>query len=148
MLLEPIFWNYLVLGGVLLALELVTTALLALFLASAAFALALLVYIFPDLSFMWQLCLYSLLSLISVWLWWIYHRRHPPQKTDSASLLNNRAIALIGREITVDQAVLHHRARLYIDDSLWTIQGQDFAQGDTVKIIDVKEGILLVQKVS
>lgn len=89
------FWHWIILAIVLIALEILGATGFLLGTVMAAFELALISYIWPDLSWQKQLGLFAVLSIAcSVWFW--YRFKSFSQDTDHPKL-NDRAAQLIGR---------------------------------------------------
>ncbi|AIL33138.1 NfeD family protein [Basilea psittacipulmonis] len=142
------YWGYLIIACLMLLLEVLAPALLGIFLAIASVVVALICYVMPDLDLAWQLCWYAVLSLLS-FISWFYWGRHliKKEKNDSASYLNNRAYHLLNRTIVLQSPITNGIGSEFIDGSRWSLKGDDLPQGTAVKIIDVDNMYLVVEKV-
>jgi inner membrane protein len=67
--------------------------------------------------------------------------------TSDQPLLNQRAASLIGRTAIVSEAITNGRGRIKLDDTTWTAEGPDAAQGATVRITGNDGGKLVVEPV-
>ena len=68
------------------------------------------------------------------------------QATDSSDpLLNDRAARLIGRSVTVIEAVAEHSGRVRVGDSEWSARGGPGSAGERVRITGVEGNCLLVE---
>jgi membrane protein implicated in regulation of membrane protease activity len=95
-----IMWIWGIVGLVLLAAEMLIGTMDALWFGIAALILALLTWLFPELSWPWQLFLFAVLSLGAVFLW----RRHD-KKTSSDLRIGQSQGDEIGRVGTISEAV-------------------------------------------
>lgn len=137
-LIQPVFWNWLILSGLFLLLELLSGSFFFLFWAAAALLMTLLTLILPALSWPAQLIWFSLFSLFSIAAWWFFLVRNwQKDKQDIASRLNNRGKNLIGRKYRLQTPIINGRGRLQIDDSIWTIRGAEMPAGSIVEIVAV-----------
>ena len=76
LLARSAYWDWWLLGLVLIILEMLLPGTFMVWLGSAALVVGLLVLLFPDLGWQWQWLLFALLSLASLSLWWAYFRKH------------------------------------------------------------------------
>jgi membrane protein implicated in regulation of membrane protease activity len=140
LLLEPVYWNWLLLGLVLMVIEILAPGTFFLWLGLAALAAGGILILFPNLGWQWQLLLFAVLAVGSTGAWQFYVRRRP--HTADASLLNRRGEQYIGRELTLEAPVVNRQGRVRIDDSSWKIEGPDCPAGTRVRIVGV-DGIVL-----
>jgi inner membrane protein len=56
--------------------------------------------------------------------------------------LNDRGQQVVGRTVTVDDAIANGRGRVRVGDTTWQVTGPDCASGSTVKII-ASDGLVL-----
>lgn len=135
-------WNWLILGAVFLALELVAPGAFMLWLGLAALAVGLISFA-VDWSWQAQLVTFALLSLalIPVWRRFAPRVEHP---TDSP-LLNRRAEGYIGRVFTLDNPIIDGVGRVRIDDTIWRVTGPDSAAGSRVRIVRAEGPNLFVE---
>lgn len=68
-------WIWGILGLALLALEMLTGTLYILWFGIAAFALSMLSFVFPDMAIAWQLLIFAVLSLTSLFVWKQFYQR-------------------------------------------------------------------------
>lgn len=68
-------WIWGILGLALIALEMLTGTLYILWFGIAAFALSLLTYTFPSLAPGWQMLIFAVLSLTSLFVWKHFYQR-------------------------------------------------------------------------
>ncbi len=140
LLLEPVYWNWLLLGLVLMIIEILAPGTFFLWLGVAALAAGGFLILFPNLGWQWQLLLFALLAIGSTGAWQFYVQ-HRPQAADT-SLLNRRGEQYIGRKVTLDTPIVNRQGRVRVDDSSWKIEGPDCPAGTRVRIVGV-DGIVL-----
>jgi len=134
-------WHWFALGIALLAVEALGTGGFLIGAALSAFATALVLVIFPELSWKIYLTLFSLLSVVFTLVYWLKFRRFN-EKTDQP-LLNDRASQLIGRHYTLQEDMKNHAGKLQIGDSLWKIRcDKDLLANTKVEVIKT-EGMTL-----
>ena len=144
LLLEPPYWNWWLLGLLLIILEVVLPGTFLLWLGIAALLTGLVVLLAPTLSGPFQWLVFGLLALASVACWWLYFKRNPlPRSNDP--LLNRRADQYIGRVFTLETAIVNGRGKLRVDDSLWRIEGVDCTAGVRVRVTGVEGTLLRVE---
>jgi membrane protein implicated in regulation of membrane protease activity len=95
-----IMWIWGIVGLVLLAAEMLIGTMDALWFGIAALILALLTWLFPELSWPWQLFLFAVLSLGAVFLW----RRHDKNTSTDLRIGQSQGDE-IGRVGTIIEAV-------------------------------------------
>ena len=102
---EPAYWNWLILTGVFMLIEVLTVSFFFLFWGLAALVLVIITFAAPGLDWHWQGAIFAVLSLIAILLWRQLARRWQSRKDDAASLLNKRGAQYIGREYPLDTPV-------------------------------------------
>lgn len=136
-------WNWFILGGVLLALELLVPGTFMLWFGLSAILVGL-ISLIVDWPWQAQLLAFAALSLISLLLW----RRFSPkdEKPHAQPFLNRRAEGFVGHVFTVDRAIVDGGGAVRIGDTLWQVRGPDAPAGARVKVTDVDGAILLVER--
>jgi membrane protein implicated in regulation of membrane protease activity len=143
------FWVWLCAGGLLLALELlVGGSAFFLCISTAAFILALIALVRPDLPWLWSLLIFAVLLFPATVVWRRFIRcRRVAEHPEAA--LNERAGRLIGTETVVTEAGNGLKGRVRIGDSSWPYEcGESLGKGDRVRIIGAEGIILRVEKSS
>lgn len=133
-----VFW--LVLGGILLAAEMLGTSGYLLWSGIAAVATGLLVWVFP-LSWEIQGVAFAVLTLVAVFLWWrwLNSRKQSPQ----SEVLNQRGQQLVGRRLRLDAALVNGRGNIRIGDSSWPVTADSDLPANSEVVVVAVEGILL-----
>jgi len=151
-MLERIFgelgpWNWMVLGFVLLALEILAPGVFLLWIGIAALVTgALSVMLWEAGWWIWQVqvLVFLALSLISAYLGHRIMKDRQDGGTDEP-LLNRRDAQLVGRTAVLQDPILEGHGRIRIDDTVWKIVGPDAAPGTRVKVISAAGGELKVE---
>ena len=139
--LEP-GWLWLIGGVLLLIAEIIAPGFFLVFIGAAAIAAGLFTVLF-DLGLAGQLALFALYAILAVT---IGRRVYAHQNVDSADpLLNDRAARLIGRSVTVVEAVDDHSGRVRVGDGEWSARGGPAAPGDRVRITGIDGNCLRVE---
>lgn len=140
-LIEPFFYNWLILGSVLLIIEVASFTLLFFWLALAAFIMAGISYLLPQLSITQHLLIFSITALACVLIWHRLFKKTQEKLGDKR--MNNRAQRYIGRSATLLEATQHGHGKIRLDDSLWRVKAKtELAAGTVVEIIDA-DGVIL-----
>lgn len=139
-LLEPVYWNWWLLGVVLMAIEAVVPGFFFLWMGVAALLVGLLLTVLP-VAWTYQVMLFALLSVGSIVAWRLRLRRHPTQTQDS--LLNRRGHQYVGRVFTLDAPVVNGYGKIRVDDSTWkVVVNQDCPAGARLRIVGA-DGVIL-----
>ncbi|MBS9778058.1 MAG: NfeD family protein [Gammaproteobacteria bacterium] len=143
-LIDPIFYNWLILAAVLLIAEVATFTLIFVWLAIAAFIMAGISYFIPAISPTSQLWIYAILSVLSVIIWHRVFKKKQDNMGDKR--MNNRAERYIGRTATLSEAISNGYGKIQIEDSFWRVScDTDLPVGSNVEIIDA-DGVMLSVK--
>ena len=139
------FWHWIILAIVLIAGEALGATGFLLGAVMAALEVALITYIWPDLSWQKQLSMFAVLALLcSVWFW--YRFKSFNQETDQPKL-NDRAAQLIGREFALTQEMAGGQGKMQVGDTLWRVESEtNLSVGTQVKVIGSREMVLLIVK--
>lgn len=138
------FWQWWVLAGVLLIVELLAPGTFFLWLAVSAAAVGLLVWLVPTTSIEAAWSIFAVLGVISVVM--VLKFRKPP-KEDAATRLNKRGQEYVGRVFELTEPIHNGKGKLKIGDTLWSVSGPDLPTGAQVKVTAVETGELKVEGV-
>ncbi|GGA64219.1 membrane protein [Nitratireductor aestuarii] len=142
-------WNWMLLGAILLALEIIIPGVFLLWIGIAALitgALSLQLWSMEIWSWQVQVIVFLVLSLVSVVVGKRWSDRAAAQSTDEP-LLNMRAAQLIGRTAVLDHPIQEGRGRIRLDDTVWRVSGPDLPAGSRVKVVSVHGTELHVEAV-
>jgi membrane protein implicated in regulation of membrane protease activity len=137
------FWQWWVLAGVLLIVEVLAPGTFFLWLAVSAAAVGLLVWLVPTTSVEAAWSLFAVLGVISV-VMVLKFRKRP--KEDAANRLNKRGQEYVGRVFELTEPIHNGKGKLKIGDTLWTVYGPDLPAGSQVKVMGVESGEFTVQQ--
>jgi hypothetical protein len=124
-------WNWFILGGILIVLEVFLPGSFLLWFGMAAIATGIVAYV---ITFSWQLqiLLFAIFSVVSV----LIARRFAPKAGTSTDkpFLNRRTEGIIGRVFVLDQPIVGGTGRVRIGDSPWLVSGPDCPAGTHVRV--------------
>jgi membrane protein implicated in regulation of membrane protease activity len=134
-------WNWFILGGVLLVMEIIAPGTFMLWLGLSALTVGVLSLI---IAWPWQaqLVAFAVLSIISIVLW----RRFSPklQEVRAQPFLNRRTEGFVGRVFTLERPIVDGSGTVRIDDTIWQVRGPDSPSGTRVKVTDADGATLHV----
>ena len=135
-------WLWLIGGVLLLILEVIAPGFFLVFIGAAAMATGLFTVLF-DLGTSLQLALFALYAVIAVMVGRRFYANRTADSTDP--LLNDRAGRLVGRVVTVVEAVDDHNGRVRVGDGEWSARGGPAAAGEHVRITGIDGNCLKVE---
>ena len=134
--LEIIFWYWWVFAVFMLAIEILAPGFFFLWLSVSGAIVGAVLFLFPSIDTEIQLIIFSVLSIVSVLLWRHYGLQNPAE-TDHP-LLNKRGAQYIGRTFSLIEPIENGRGKIKVDDSIWTVLGDDCPLETKVEVTDVK----------
>ncbi len=137
-------WTWWVLGLLLLVLEIFAPAAVFMWMGFAAIITGVLIFVIPSISWEIQLVSFSVLSIISIFLWRSLLGKRMSESDEP--LLNKRAQQYVGRVFTLDEPIVNGVGMVKVDDSSWRITGPDIDAGNKVKVIGEDGMSLKVEK--
>jgi len=130
-------WHWLCLAIALLCIDAIATGGFLLGAAIAALALWITKLTIVDISWQWQLALFSILTLIFSVLYNKLFKKF--NETSDAKNINNRAAQMVGKSITLTKDLPIGQSKLQIGDTFWKIHTSEaFSAGDRVSVSDYK----------
>ncbi len=135
-------WLWLIGGVLLLMAEILAPGFFLLFVGAAAIATGLFVLLF-DLGLAPALALFALYTALAVAVGRKVYANRPVNSSDPH--LNDRSARLIGRTVTVVEAVDEHGGRVRVGDSEWSARGGRAERGERVRITGVDGNCLTVE---
>lgn len=136
-------WLWAIGGVLLLIAEVIAPGFFLVFIGAAAIATGLFTVLF-DLGLSAQLGLFAVYSAVFVLLFKRWYGE--PDGASADPLLNDRAARLIGRSVTVVEAVDEHGGRVRVGDSEWSARGGPAAPGDRVQVTAIDGNCLIVER--
>jgi len=135
-------WLWLIGGVVLLIAEIIAPGFFLLFIGAAAMATGVFTILF-DLGAAPQLALFALYAVIALMVGRKIYANRDVNSSDP--LLNDRSARLVGKVVTVVNAVDDHDGRVRVGDSEWSARGGPAAAGERVRVTGVDGNCLLVE---
>ena len=140
--LEP-GWLWMIGGILLLIAEVIAPGFFLVFIGAAALATGAFTLLF-GMPLAFQLILFTVYALVAVM---IGRKVYANQATDSSDpLLNDRGARLVGKSVTVIEAVDEHSGRVRVGDSEWSARGGPAAPGDKVRVASIDGNCLIVER--
>ena len=134
-------WFLIALFLALVELILPTTFFIWLSLAAVLVGAADLIF---DLSLKAELIMFVVSMPPSLYLGFYLSKRKP----DEDLILQHRTKSLVGRSVTVQQAVENGRGKLEVGDTTWLAEGEDCDVGTEVKIVGSEGSVLKFEKIN
>lgn len=138
--------NWVIAGLALSLLELIVPGVYLIWFGFAAFVVSIAVYFMP-LEFTTQLIVFAIASgifaVIGVAVYrYIFSKAQVPAEYKN---LNNTAEQYVGQLVTVAEDTADNRTKVKIGDTYWLASCQKpFKQGDTAKVVGVKDSLILI----
>jgi inner membrane protein len=143
------FWNWFLLGLILMSLETLVPGVHFLWFGLAAMVVGVLAFAVTAaghaefFSWPWQLVVFALISVATVF--WVRGYSRSKDATSDLPDLNVRGAQYVGRLVVVEDAIAGGRGRVRVGDTLWPAQGADAAKGTQVKVTGVNGTVLVVE---
>lgn len=137
-------WFWLIIGGVLLAFEMLGWSGYLLWSGIAAITVGIFTWLFP-LSWAMQGVMFALLVVISALLWFRWMQNCTKHHT-APTTLNQRGSQLIGKHLTLQTALIEGTGYIKMGGSSWRVQADnDLPAGCEVTVVAI-DGITLCIK--
>ncbi|MFZ0254411.1 MAG: NfeD family protein [Gammaproteobacteria bacterium] len=140
----PTFWQWWILGLVLVILEVFAPGAFLIWIGISAGMVGLLLLFVPAVPWQLQVLMFGVFSVAIVLVWRRYLQAHPVQS--EVPFLNRRGEQYVGRVLTLDDPIVNGIGRLRIDDSIWRIRGEDCPAQSKVTITGVDGVVLTVDR--
>jgi membrane protein implicated in regulation of membrane protease activity len=139
-------WNWIILGGILLAVELMAPGTFILWLGVSAILVGLISFAI-DWNWQEQGVAFAILAVASMVFWWkLVRPRRQDKEASDQPFLNRRAQGLVGRVFTLDKPIVDGAGTVRIGDTIWRVTGPDCAAGSRVKIARADGAMLFVEQ--
>jgi membrane protein implicated in regulation of membrane protease activity len=135
-------WNWLIVGLVLVALEVVAPGVFLLWLGLAALLVGL-ISLVVDWVWQVQVIAFAAFSVAAVPLWRRVAQQDVPNP--ESEFLNRRSDALVGRVFTLEKPIVDGSGTVRIDDTIWRVSGPDCPAGSRVKVVHADGASLKVE---
>lgn len=153
MMLQSIFlelgpWNWMVLGFVLLALEIVAPGVFFLWIGIAALIIGAVSLMIWDVAFwIWQAQVVAFLALALACAYVGNRIMTGRDEESDQPLLNRRGEQLVGRTATLAEPIREGRGRIQLGDTLWRVSGPDLPTGARVRVKSATDSELVVEAI-
>ena len=135
-------WLWMIGGILLLIAEVIAPGFFLVFVGAAALATGAFTLLF-GMPLALQLILFTVYAIVAVM---IGRKVYANRATNSSDpLLNDRRARMIGKSVTVIEAVDEHSGRVRVGDSEWSARGGPGRPGERVRITGVDGNCLLVE---
>lgn len=135
-------WNWLILGAVLLALELLAPGIFLMWLGLAALLVGVISF-FIDWSWQLQLVAFAVFTLASIPAW--RHFAKGAEVPEDSPFLNRRSAGFVGRVFTLEKPIVNGVGTVRVDDTWWRINGPDCPAGSRVRVARAEGASLFVE---
>ena len=136
------FWHWWILAALLAAVEAVAPGIFFIWIGAAAAIVGLAVLILPGMGWEIQVFLFAILAAVAVFI----GRRFVHRRTESRDpALNRRGERYIGRQFTLETAIVNGRGSIKVDDSVWRATGPELPAGRRVKVVGADGTVLRVE---
>lgn len=137
-------WDWFIVGGVLLIMEVVAPGVFMLWLGLAAILVGTISLFVTNWSWQAQLLAFAMFAAAAIPLWRRLAKRG--RKPTDQPFLNRRADALIGRLFTLDRPIVNGAGRIGVYDTVWRVSGADMPAGSRVRVTRVDGTTLHVER--
>lgn len=124
----------------LFAAEAMAPGAFMLWMGFAAVVVFVSVVLIDGIPLLLQVVAFIVLSFVSIQIYRRWFRSAAP--VSDRPLLNRRAEQLIGRLLTLDQAIVGGTGRARVDDAIWVVSGEELPAGAQVRVVAV-DGLTL-----
>jgi len=135
-------WNWFILAALLFLLEIVAPGSFMMWLGLSAIVVGA-ISIAINWSWQAQLIAFAIFAVASIPAWRRFARK--VEAPVDRPFLNRRAESYVGREFTLDKPIVSGIGTIYIDDTVWRVQGPDCPAGSRVKIAGTDGTNLMVE---
>jgi len=136
-----LYWHWVVLGFSLLILEMLAPGAIFMWFGVGALLVGGLLFLFPEMGWEWQVLVFAMISLASIFAWRTIRKNNPDDDTESGTL-SQRGKSLVGRKTPLVEAIVNGIGRVQIDDTYWRVEGSDMEM-DTLVVVTGSDGATL-----
>jgi membrane protein implicated in regulation of membrane protease activity len=135
-------WNWFLIAGIFLALEIMVPGVYLLWFGLAAAIVGALAFAM-GMDWHAQLILFAAIAVVLLFLVRKF-LGSGPTLTDSPDL-NVRGAQYVGRVFTVEEAIRGGRGKIRVGDTVWLAKGPDLPKGTSVRVTSVDGTMLVVE---
>ncbi len=139
-------WHWMTAGLLLFAVEVLAPTTFLLWPGIAAIVTGLITALIPILSWQLQVALFAVLTIASTFAGRYFYKRR--RNAEAETSLNRRTDSYIGKEVTIEEAIVNGVGSITIGRTRWRVVGPDAAAGTKMTITGLDGSSLIVELVS
>ncbi|WP_377809566.1 NfeD family protein [Azospirillum sp. A29] len=141
--MSPLLWG--ALGAVLIAAELVIPGLFLIWFGGAAMLTGLVTALWHDWGLVNEAGFFTIAAGAAVAVAMVHARRRNASSESDAARINDRAGQLVGRAVTLSEPIVNGQGRLFVGDTLWSVEGPDRPAGAAMLVAGHKGMVLVLR---
>lgn len=138
------FWHWWVLAVLLITLEILAPSTVLLWPGVSAAIVGIILLFADTMGWETQFLIFAVLSVASLLGWRAYARTLPV--LDGQPGLNRRGQQYVGRTFILADPIVGGRGKLNIDDTIWSIVGENLDAGTEIKVTAIDGNSLKVER--
>ncbi|MBL4740220.1 MAG: NfeD family protein [Sneathiella sp.] len=135
------YWAWWSFGVILVILEVFAPTFVLLWLGISAIVVGFIVLMFPTMTWEYQWGVFAVFSVLSIVAARLFLKRRPGVEDNFK--LNQRGAQYVGRSFMLSEAIVNNRGKIHVDDTQWSVSGDDMKKGSQVTVTGT-DGILLI----
>jgi membrane protein implicated in regulation of membrane protease activity len=135
-------WNWFIVGGILLAIEVMAPGTFMLWLGLSALLVGI-ISLFVDWPWQMQFVAFAVFAIASIPIWLRVGRRIDTPADQP--FLNRRSEAFVGQVFTLEKPIVNGSGTIRTGDTVWRVTGPDAAAGSRVKVTRADGATLFVE---
>jgi len=135
-------WNWFIVGGILLAIEVMAPGTFMLWLGLSALLVGI-ISLFVDWPWQMQFVAFAVFAIASIPIWHRVGRRI--EAPVDQPFLNRRSEAFVGQVFTLEKPIVNGSGTIRTGDTVWRVTGPDAAAGSRVKVTRADGATLYVE---
>lgn len=139
--MSPLLWG--ALGAVLIAAELVIPGLFLIWFGGAALLTGLVTALWHDWGLINEAGFFTIAAGVAVAVAMVHARGRNASSESDAARINDRAGQLVGRSVMLSEPIVNGQGRVFVGDTLWSVEGPDRPAGAAMLVAGHK-GMVLV----
>lgn len=141
--MSPLLWG--ALGAVLIAAELVIPGLFLIWFGGAALLTGLVTALWHDWGLINEAGFFTIAAGVAVAVAMVHARRRNASSESHAARINDRAGQLVGRSVTLSEPIVNGQGRVFVGDTLWSVEGPDRPAGAAMLVAGHKGMVLVLR---
>lgn len=138
-------WLWFAAAVALMVLETIVPGIHFLWFGLAAAVVGVVALLVP-MAWPWQLILFAVLSVITVYF--VRRASSAEGAQTDEPVLNVRGAQYIGRKVMVEEAIRNGRGKVRVGDTVWQAEGEDAVGGSEVRVTGVNGTVLVVERLN